>query len=101
MKLKWKKGRNDYQNYYDAAIGNDYLLVFENNWNPGVWMASINNIMIGNKTYNDRQRKKQALPPHCPPYPLCSFQLLSSSDPSYMMRKTEYCYFNGKTEITP
>lgn len=57
-KVKWKYGENKTQKYYDTKIGTDYLCVFCNKWQPDIWMGMINNSMIWDKTWNDRQRKK-------------------------------------------
>ena len=58
-KVKWKYGENRTQKYYDTKIGTDYLCVFCNKWQPDIWMGMINNSMIWDKTWNDRQRKSR------------------------------------------
>ena len=57
MKYEWKYGENGHQKYYDVTVGQDYLCVFANDWNPNTWMGIYNNICIHNKTKNDRVRK--------------------------------------------
>lgn len=99
MKFVWKYGENEHQKYYDAEIGNDYLCVFANDWNPDTWMGFYNSTMIHNKTKNDRQRRKQGLPLGCHPSELSSDYMLASNDPEYMMRKVEHCYRKNKIEV--
>ena len=99
-KVKWKYGENKTQKYYDTKIGTDYLCVFCNKWQPDIWMGMINNSMIYDKTWNDRQRKKQGLPKGCGIHMLYSFGILSSFDPEYIKKKVEWCYNHNLTEIS-
>ena len=41
VKYDWQYGENDHQKYYDTYIGNDYLCVFANNWQPDIYMGFI------------------------------------------------------------
>lgn len=100
LKYNWEHGFSDYQEYYDVQVGDDYLLVFANKWNPDTWMGQYNNIVIHNKTENDKQRKRQGLPKGCHPSELKCDCMLCSNDPAYMMRKVEWCYAHGLTEIS-
>ena len=61
----WKYGENKYQKYYDCEINGTYLCVFSNKWNPETWLGMYGNMMIHDKTLNDRQRKKQKLDKGC------------------------------------
>ena len=101
MRFDWQYGENENQKYYDVTIGSDYMYVFCNKWQPDIWMSCINNQMIWNKRRNDYQRKKQGLPKGCCQSLLSCSTLLCSSDPFYLMKKTERCYLTGKREITP
>ena len=98
-KITWRHGRNACQEYYDARIGDDYLCVFANKWNPDVWMGMVNCLMIHNKTRNDRQRRRQGLPRSASVFELQSDWILSGT-PEYMMKKVERCWRSGKTEIS-
>lgn len=97
--IEWRYGENEYQKYYDAKIGDDYLCVFSNNWNPETWLGMINDRVIYDRTRNNRQRRKQGLPLSAPIHELTSIWLLRGS-PAYMMKKTAYCYRNRKNEIS-
>lgn len=99
-KFKWKYGENKTQKYYDTKIGTDYLCVFCNKWQPDIWMGMINNSMIWDKTWNDRQRKKQGLPKKCDISMLATSCLLCNSDPEYIKKKVEWCYDHNLTEIS-
>ena len=72
-KIEWNYGENKTQKYYDTKIGTDYLCVFCNKWQRDIWMGMINNSMIYDKTWNDRQRKNQGLPNGCGIHMLYSF----------------------------
>lgn len=96
----WKYGENEHQKYYEVIVNGTYLCVFANNWNPNIWLGSYGNVTIHNKTLNDRQRKKQGLPKGSDTYLLHCDYILTSDSPEYMMRKVEYCYKHGKTEIS-
>ena len=97
--LNWKYGQNKYQQYYEAKIGNDYLCVFCNEWSPDCWTAMVNDQMIWDKTFNDRQRKKQGLSKDAHISELHMSRLLTGT-PDYLMKKAEYCYKHGIIEIT-
>lgn len=58
MRYEWHYGENIYQRYYDTNVENSYLCVYENKWNPGVWLGMYDGISLHNKTRNDRVRKK-------------------------------------------
>ena len=96
----WKYAENKSQKYYDCVIDNNYLLVFANKWQPNIWMGMINNIMIRDKTSNDRQRMKQGLPKGCDTYLLQVDVMLCNSDPEYMKRRIEHCFKYNKTEVS-
>lgn len=97
--FNWIYGENKSQKYYDTFVNGKYLCVFQNKWQPEIWMGMIGNHMIENKTRNDRQRKKQGLPRGCKSYLLKRNCMLCSPSPEYMMRKVERCYKGNKTEI--
>lgn len=99
MKYKWTYGENDTQKYYETSVGNDYLCVFANKWNPFTWMAIIKGRMIHNKTKNDRQRKVQGLQKGCGLHLLRSDYILCSNSPEYMMKKAEWCYGHNVIEV--
>lgn len=99
-KYKWRQGTNDYQKYYDVYEGDDYLCVFANNSDPGIWYGCYNNTMILNKTKNDRIRKRDGVPKECSPYELRTLFVLTSADPEYMMKKVESCYARKCMEIS-
>jgi hypothetical protein len=96
----WKYGENEYQKYYGVTVNGEYLCVFANNWEPDIWLGSYRSITIHNKTVNDRQRKKQGLPKGCPSHLLHHDRMLTSNSPEYMMKKVEYCFKHGLTEIS-
>ena len=100
MKYQWKYGENDTQKYYDVLIGNDYLCVFANKWNPCTWMGLVKDKIIHNKTKNDRQRIKQGLVKGCDLSLLKSDYILCNESPEYMMKKVEWCYHHGIIEIS-
>lgn len=107
-KYKWKYGENSCQKYYEASIEGDYLCVFANNWNPNVWLGSYTKqgkgtITIGDKTFNDRQKKKDPknkttiynnlnIP--------TSFRVLSNDNPEYMKKKVIWAYEHNLFEIS-
>ena len=103
-KIQWKHGENTCQQYYDAHVGKDYLCVYENKWNPGVW-AGMYELegggiqSIWDKTSNDRQRRRQGLPLGCPMEKLSRVTMLCNASPEYMMKKVEHCYRRRKTEV--
>ncbi|MEE1256270.1 MAG: hypothetical protein UHN47_07130 [Lachnospiraceae bacterium] len=99
-KYEWTYGENDSQKYYDVKVGNDYLCVYSNNWNPNTWMGQYNNTLIHNKTKNDRVRKKYGLPKGCHPSDLREDHILCSDNPEYMMKKVEWCYTHQLMEIS-
>lgn len=82
-KIKWNYGENETQKYYDAKIGTDYLCVFCNKWQPDIWMGMINNSMIWDKTWNDRQRKSRDFPKNamylCLQHPVCYVILIQNT----------------------
>lgn len=107
MTMDWDYGENDYQRYYDAMVGDDYLCVFANKFGkfPNTWMAFIQrknagDHMIHDKTANDRQRKRQGLPLGCHPSELRVDAMLCSTSPEYMMKKAEHCYRYNKIEVS-
>lgn len=100
LKYDWKYGENGHQKYYETIVNGSYLVVFANDWNPNTWMGSYDNILIHDKTRNDRQRKKQGLEKSCATYFLQRDSLLCSSSPEYMMKKVEYCFKHKISEIT-
>jgi hypothetical protein len=101
MKFKWKKGENEYQNYYDTRTPDGkYLLVFANKTRPDMWMAMVDGIMVYNKTANDRERKKLGLAKGCRILELSVIHVLTNKDPEYMMKKAEYCYRHNQQEIS-
>lgn len=100
LRYNWKYGENEYQKYYEAKVGKDYLCVFANKWNPDTWIGDYNSIPIHNKTKNDRVRKKYGLPKNCHTSELKEDFMLCSSNPEYMMKKVEWCYIHNLTEIS-
>lgn len=106
MKFEWSYGENGNQKYYEATNERDYLCVFENKWNPNVWLGMYQkhsdgrSVSILNKTKNDRVRKKQGLPIGCDVFDLTSIHLLASDNPEYMMKKVEWCYTHNLLEIS-
>ena len=98
--ISWIYGENNYQKYYEAYIGKDYLCVFSNKWNPDIWMGMCCGKTILNKTKNDRQRKKQNLDKHCPVNVLRTITVLTSMSPEYMMKKVAWCYKHNLSEIS-
>lgn len=100
IKYNWEYGENKEQTYYEAKVGNDYLCVYANRWSPQIWMAIVNDRLIHNKTRNNRQRKKQGLPPGCDLSMLQVDSILSSDSPEYMMKKAEWRYQHGMEEIS-
>lgn len=100
MKYEWKYGENDNQKYYDVKVGKDYLCVFAIKRNPDTWFGAYNGICLYNKTKNDRVRKKQGLAKACRLSELREHYTLCSDNPTYMMKKVEYCYAHGLIEIS-
>ena len=100
LKYNWEHGENKYQEYYDVYVGKEYLCVYMNKWTPGTWIGAWNDIVIHNKTRNDRIRKKYSLPKDCSFYDLPRDTLLTSADPQYTMRKVEWCYAHKLSEIS-
>lgn len=98
--IDWKHGTNDCQEYYEAEVNGKYLCVFQNKWNPGVWMGMWDSNMVHNKTRNDRERKKRDLPAGCHLSELPRIWILCSGDPEYMKKKVEYCFKHNKIEIS-
>ena len=98
--IEWKHGKNDYQEYYDANVGGHYLCVFNNKWEPGIWMGMYDNNTIHNKTRNDRERRKNNLPKGSHFAELQRDWILCSPNPEYMMRKVEYCFKHKQIEIS-
>lgn len=41
LKYSWKYGENEHQKYYDVYIGKDYLCVWQNKWEPDIWMGDV------------------------------------------------------------
>ena len=62
LKYNWKYGENENQKYYDVYIGKDYLCVWQNRWEPDIWMGMSRDKMIHNKTKNNKYRRKEKLP---------------------------------------
>ena len=100
LKYDWKYGENGQQKYYDVTVGNDYLCVFANDWNPNTWMGMYNSVCIHNKTKNDKVSVKQGLPQGCRLSELREDHLLCSDNPIYMMKKVEWCYTHNLMEIS-
>lgn len=100
LKFEWKYGENENQKYYEVKVGNDYLCVYANNWNPNTWMGSYNSVCIHNKTKNNRIRRKQGLSIGCDVSELREDYLLCSDNPEYMMKKVEWCYTHKLVEIS-
>lgn len=103
-KIAWKYGENETQKYYDAYVGKHYLCVFANKWSPDIWLGvyDVNDgrlYSIWDKTFNDRQRKRQGLPKNCDMEALSVCRMLSSRSPEYMMKKVEHCYKRRKVEV--
>lgn len=104
LKFQWRYGENDEQRYYDVTVNGDYLCVFTRKWQSDIWMGAYQKkgcgiITIHDKTYNDRQRRKQGLPKNCDVFELKSCACLCSAKPEYMMQKVEHCYKYNKIEV--
>ena len=102
LKYHWHYAENEAQNYYDAIVGNDYLLVCQVKGQP-YFTAMIRRgdegfRLIYNKTANDRFRRIEGKP-KADPGELSTCQVLTSFDPEYMMRKAEHCYAYHKQEV--
>ena len=95
--MNWTPGENDTQHYYDTEVGKDYLCVYAHKKYPNIWYGCYNKdgsiITIGDKKFNDRQKKKSL--GGCPN----TIRFLTSKDPEYMMEKVEYAYQNGLSEV--
>lgn len=98
-KIEWEHGENAYQEYYDAYVNGDYLLVFQNKWQPGVWMGMQRDRTIHDKTANDLQRRRQGLPKGCDVSELHLDTILCARSPEIMMKKVEHCYRRNKIEV--
>ena len=103
LKYHWHYAENETQNFYGAIVGNDYLLVLQVKGQP-CYTAMIKRgdeefRCVFNKTDNDRRRRIEGKP-NADPNDLDVCFMLSSPDPQYMMRKTEYCYANHKQEVS-
>ena len=103
---EWKYGENDHQKYYGAKLGKDYLCVFANKWDSNTWLGTYikygyGSVTIGNKTFNDKQRKKESkngtikLRDNMP----SKIQILSSNDPDYMKEKVIYANEHDLLEV--
>ena len=97
--IVWNYGENKFQIYYEAKVGNDHLLVFANSNFPNLWYGLYNNILIFNKTKNDRQRKKEGLPRGYHLAKLRTQYVLCSANPEYMKKKVVWCYTHKLNEI--
>ena len=95
---EWKYGENNYQNYYDVKLGNKSA--------PNIWLGTYikygcGSVTIANKTFNDKQRKKESkngaikLWYNMPN----KIQILSSNDPEYMKKKVIYAYEHNLLEV--
>lgn len=103
---EWKYGENAYQKYYDVKLGKDYICVFANKSAPNIWLGTYikygcGSVTIANKTFNDKQRKKESkngtikLRDNMPN----KIQMLSSNDPEYMKKKVIYAYEHNLLEV--
>ena len=97
--IKFTKGENETQYYYDATVARKYLLVYSLKKNPGVWYGMAGGVMVYDKRRNDEQRKKQGLPEHAF-NELQVTHLLVSSSPQKMMTAVEECAISGKCEYS-
>ena len=106
MKYNWNYGENDCQNYYEVnnGKGKDYLCVFANKKYPDVWMGMYikngSDITLMDKTFNDRQRKKESKNGILRDNILKTVRVVSNKNPEYMMKKVEYAYEHGLLEIS-
>lgn len=100
LKYRWKYGENEHQKYYDVYIGKDHLCVWQNKWEPDIWMGMSRDKMIHNKTKNNKYRRKEKLPLNTHWSELRCDTILCSIDPVYMMKKVEYCYCHNIDEIS-
>ena len=103
----WIYGENDCQNYYEVKLGKDYLCVFAHKKYPDVWMGMYikngRDITVMDKTFNDRQRKKEE-EEHIAPmmgysYPR-TVRCLSNKDAEVMKRKVIYAYEHDAEEVS-
>lgn len=63
---EWKYGENDSLKYYEVKFkkGKDYLCIYANKKYPDLWMGMYIkdgcDVTLKDKTFNDRQRKKES-----------------------------------------
>lgn len=104
----WTYGENDCQNYYEVKFGKDYLCVFAHKKYPDVWMGFYikngQDITVMDKTFNDRQKKKDEKNGIVPmsggyPYPRTT-RVLGNKDVEFMKRKIIWAYEHGLSEVS-
>lgn len=104
----WNYGENDCQNYYEVKLGKDYLCIFAHKKYPDIWMGFYikngQDITVMDKTFNDRQRKKDEKNGIAPmsgdyPYPRTT-RVLGSKDVEFMKRKIIWAYEHGLSEVS-
>jgi len=103
LKYEWKEWNSDIQHYFETKVNGVYMCVFANKWNPDIYMGMIDKEgfrIIYGKTRNDRVRKKMGLPKNCSVSALKTHYILCNSNPEYMMKKVEYCFDHGITEVS-
>ena len=103
----WTYGENDCQNYYEVKLGKDYLCIYAHKKYPDIYMGMYikdgMDITVMNKTFNDRQRKKDEK--NSPvlygdyPYPSTT-RILGSKDVEFMKRKIIYAYEHNLNEVS-
>lgn len=102
---EWKYGENDCLKYYEVKFkkGKDYLCIYANKKYPDLWMGMYIkarcDITLEDKTFNDRQRKKESkagiLMNNIP-----RTTRLLSGNPDYMKKKIIWAYEHNLREIS-
>lgn len=104
----WVYGESDCQNYYEVKLGKDYLCVFAHKKYPEVWMGFYikngQDVTVMDKTFNDRQRKKDEKNGITSMYDGYLYprttKLLGSKDVEFMKRKVIFAYEHELSEVS-
>lgn len=107
-KYDWIYGENACQNYYEVKLGKDYLCIFANKKYPDIWMGFYikagQDVTVMDKTFNDRQRKKDKKNGIAPLsggyFEPRTTRVLGNKDVDIMKRKIIYAYEHGLSEIS-
>lgn len=102
---EWKYGENDSLKYYEVKFkkGKDYLCIYANKKYPDLWMGMYIkdgcDVTLKDKTFNDRQRKKESksgiLMNNIP-----RTTRFLSGNPDYMKKKIIWAYEHDLIEIS-